>query len=167
MPYPEDPLTGPQFAMIALGDLRWAPVRAGCDYWNALRGTRRFPAWSEIAPSRIARLLANAIVIKVLDGGADFAFPIVGDQVIRSYRAAILHRRLSEIALEMPKTCAWWGEVYRTIVRTGEPCAVRFSSGLDGESRFADAETALLPVGPAENEVDRIVGFTHRRMIKL
>ncbi|GAA0581816.1 PAS domain-containing protein [Rhizomicrobium electricum] len=157
----------PQFEIIDFGQLRLQPVLEGFRYWNALRGDRPYPARSEISPRSIAPLLANAIVIRVLSGGEDFEIAIAGDEVVRSYRINILHRRLSEIAVDLPIVCAWWGSVYRRIAQCGQPCAVKFSSGLDSEMKFANAETALLPLGPAGGPVDHIIGFTKRHFVAL
>lgn len=159
--------SGPQFEIIDFSQLRLEPVLEGVRHWNALRGDRPYPARSEITPRGVAPLLTNVVVIRVLSGGEDFEIAIAGDEVVRSYRTNILHRRLSEIAGDLPNVCAWWGNVYRSIAQSGQPCAVRFSSGLDSEMKFADAETALLPLGPAGGPVDYIIGFTKRHFVAL
>jgi hypothetical protein len=151
------------YDVIAPEDLRFDEVCEGFAYWKLLCGERPFPTREEISPRAIARLLTNLILLKVIDGGADFEFVIVGDEVQRAYSASLLRRRLSDIAKDLPNSAAYWGGVYRDIVRTGKPWAVRFAAGLDGETRFFEAEAVLLPLGPREGAVDHILTFGKRK----
>ena len=152
------------YQSIGLDELHYLQVREGLAYWQSLCGNRAYPARQQIEPRAICRLLCNTIVIKVIDGGADFEFAIVGDEVTRAYRAPLMRRRLSEVAADLPHSAEYWGSVYRDICTNRQPRAVRFSSGFDGEARFADAEAVLLPLGPNDETVDHIITFAKRTL---
>jgi hypothetical protein len=154
--------TGPQFQAIELHELTKPLVLQGLAYWRSLRGDRAYPCRDQISPRAIIRLLTNTVLLRVLDGGADFEFLVVGDEVTRAYRAPMLRRRLSEIAADLPNASSYWGGVYRDIVRTGKPHAVRFTADAGGEAKFSDAEAVLLPLGPTDEVVDHIITFTKR-----
>lgn len=155
---------GPTFEAIALEALSKPLVIQGLAYWRSLCGTRTFPAREQLSPREILRLLTNTILLKVIDGGNDFEFAVVGDEVTRAYRTKLIHRRLSEIAKDIPNAATFWGGVYRDIIQNRKPWAVRFSSGSDGEARFSNAEAVLLPLGPRDDVVDHIITFTQRTL---
>lgn len=155
---------GSSYQIIGLDDLRYEPVREGLAYWQSLRGTRAFPAREQIEPRAIARLLTNTIVIKVIGGGTDFEFLTVGDEVMRAYRTSLIHRRLSDIAVDMPNSAAWWGYVYQDIFHHRKPWAVRYGAGFDGEAKFSDAEAVVLPLGATDAVVDHILTFGARTL---
>jgi hypothetical protein len=155
-----------RFEVVRLEDLKDPLVRQGIAYWDALRGPRAFPSRGEVNPRAVAPLLSRAILLKVIGGGEDFEFAIVGDDVNRAYCAPLLHRRLSEIACDLPNSAAWWGRVYRDICRTGRPWAVCMHAGSDGETNYSDGEAALLPLGASQDSVDHIVTFAWRRLMR-
>lgn len=133
-------------------------VCAGYAYWQCLRGARRFPARDEIRPRDIASILRHMVLTRVLDDGGDFLLKIVGDEVARAYRAPLINRRFSEIALDLPNTTARWSKLYRQVAETGEPLAVRVVVGQEApEINFTQAETICLPFGPADDCVDHLV----------
>lgn len=156
---------GSSYQVIGLDDLRYPEVCEGLAYWQSLRGTRAFPSREQIEPRGIARILTNTILIKVLGGGTDFEFAIVGDEVMRAYRTPLIHRRLSDIARDMPNSAAWWGYVYQDICLNRKPWAVRYGAGFDGEAKFSDAEAVVLPLGPTDAAVDHLITFGKRTLI--
>jgi hypothetical protein len=155
---------GSSYQVIGLDDLRYSQVREGLAYWRSLRGARAFPAREQIEPRAIARILTNTILIKVIEGGADFEFLIVGDEVMRAYRTPLIHRRLSEVAVDIPNSAAWWGYVYQDVCHNRKPWAVRYGAGFDGEAKFSNAEAVLLPLGPTDTVVDHILTFGKRTL---
>jgi hypothetical protein len=151
------------FAVIDFEALRFREVREGYAYWDRLRGDRAFPAREQLQPRAIAPLLTNLILLRVIDGGRDFEYRIVGDEVSRAYRTQLNLRRLSEVGKDIPTAATYWGDVYRDICQNRKPWAVRYSPGIDGEGRFSEAEAVLLPLGPRDDEVDYILTFGKRR----
>ncbi len=150
------------YRAIGLAELSYPQVRDGLQYWQSLKGERLFPSRQQVKPRAIASLLANTILIKVIEGGKDFVFTIVGDEVLRSYRTPFIHRRWSELVVDLPHAAAYWGDVYRDICRNKKPWAVRYTPGLDGEAKFSKAEAVVLPLGPNDDVVDHILTFGER-----
>lgn len=155
-----------RFEVVGIDAIQDAQVRQGIAYWNALRGPRVFPSREEVSPRAIAPLLSRAILLKVIGDGEDFEFVIVGDEVERAYRTTLLHRRLSDVARDLPNSAAWWEHVYREICRTGVPWAVRMHAGVDNETNYSDGEAALLPLGTADGKVEYIMTFAWRKLLR-
>ncbi len=139
----------------------------GIAYWKALRGSRAFPAREQIEPRAIAPLLSRTVIIRVIDGGADFEYVIVGDEVERAYKAKLIHRRVSDIAREMPNTIAFWFGVYRDVCKTRQPVFVRLVAGHDEETHFSEGQVVLLPLGTSDDQVDHMITFGKRTLIRI
>ena len=148
------------FERIALDELESPVVRRGVAYWNILRGERRFPAREEVHPRDIVSLLKNVLLIRVLDGGADFEFRIVGDAQAQTYALPFAGKRLGD----MRGTCPPYGYIlnglFQHVTQFGEPVALRghFGAGF-ANLKIAYCETVMLPLGLGE-AVDHIIGFT-------
>jgi hypothetical protein len=135
-------------------------VCQGIAYWQRLRGEHPYPARDDIRIRDIPGLLKSMVVAKALDGGADFALNIVGDEVCRCYRARLIHRRMSEVFAELPNTVQRWLPIYRRVFLTGVPIAVVVDVGLEmPEINFTHAETVCLPLGPPGEAPDYIATF--------
>jgi len=146
--------------MFALEDLRSPHLRLGYDYWRLLRGTRRFPARDEIKPRDIAGALSHMVLVKVLDGGADFQFRIVGHHASLGYHIDFTNRLLSDVAVDLPRASRNWAAICRQIIASGVPLGVHVSSGLDApEVNFTEAESVFLPLGPTDDCVDHVMTF--------
>lgn len=157
---------GAVFEIIAIDDVLDPLLRQGIDYWNSLRGSRAFPARDQIVLRAIASLLSRTVLIKVIDGGRDFEYVVVGDDVGRAYSAPLIHRRISDIAKEMPTTIGFWGGVYRRICQEKKPVAVSLQAGIDGEARFSDGTVVCLPLGETDAAVDHMITFGKRTLIR-
>lgn len=148
------------FEFVPLAEVRSPILRIGIDHWNALRGSRRFPARSELRPRAIAGAMANMVLIKVLDGGADFEFGIVGDAATRSFSVPRQGRKLSEIAVEEPYQATRLASLYRCCVEQRAPIAVHSVMGHDAKAaNFTHLEAVVLPLGPDDDTVDHLLGF--------
>ncbi|MDE2182405.1 MAG: PAS domain-containing protein [Alphaproteobacteria bacterium] len=154
------------YEIVRLEDLEDPLVRLGVEHWQTVRGERAYPSRDQIDPKAIARALHRIIILKVIDGGEDFEFAIVGDEVNRAYRVPFARRRLSAISRDLPNSAAFWGTIYRDICRTGKAWAVRMFSGFDGETNFSHGEAALLPLGPVDGVVDHIITFSKRAVTR-
>lgn len=149
-----------QVEILPLEAMQTPVVCQGIAYWQKLRGSRSFPARDEIEVRDIARLLKHMVVARAIDGGEDFFLSIVGDEVGRCYRAPIMNRRMRDIAADLPNTVQRWLPVYRRVLGSGVPVAVRVTLGLEvPEINFTHAETVCLPFGPAGGPADYIVTF--------
>ncbi|MDE2183150.1 MAG: PAS domain-containing protein [Alphaproteobacteria bacterium] len=150
---------------LALGQLCTSITKTGLAYWQKLRGDRAYPAREDLAPRDMAGLLTYMALVKVIDDGADFELRIVGDEVTRAYRAPLLHRRLSDLARDLPHTAANWQTVNRRVFDSRRPYALSIKAGHDTpEVNFRDAEILCLPLGPDERTVDHVISFGMRAL---
>ena len=147
-------------SLIPPEELRDHKTRLGYDYWRLLRGMRRFPSRDEISPRDIACVLPNMVLIRVLEGGKDFQYRIVGDHAGQGYGVDLRQRLYSDIALELPRAAANWSRLSRRVVESGEPLALLASVGIGAtDAKFSNAEAVYLPLGPHDNCVDHLVSF--------
>lgn len=159
------PAKSTSFEISDVKHIRSAIVRKGVDYWNALRGSRAFPAREDIRPRDIVPLLTNMVVAKVIDGGRDFELRIVGDEVTRAHCTPLINRRLSEIRAELPRTVDHWIETYRRVIDSKTPCVIIVDVGYEApEVNYTYAEIACLPLGPTGDVVDHLLTFGKRSM---
>lgn len=88
-------------------------------YWDRIGGTSRTPARIEFDPCHIPQLLPHVVFMKVIDGGRDFQFRVIGDAArsffFENYTGRLLGD-LSHIDPDGPLI-----ENLREAVRTGRP----------------------------------------------
>src|SRR5690348_9740698 len=65
--------------VIQLKEAETGVVRDGVAYWRRIRGSRRLPSRSNLNPRDITGILRNAVLMRVIDCGADYEYRIVGD----------------------------------------------------------------------------------------
>jgi hypothetical protein len=122
------------------------PVSAGVRYWNALRGARPLPARDELEPAKMVKFLRNIVLVRVIDGGADYEYRVVGDAHVQAHGHNFRHKRLKEI--EATRVDFSTRATYEHVRMTALPFAV---SGWIGryvpQSRFCYHESAFLPLG--------------------
>jgi hypothetical protein len=148
------------FERITMDQLESPVVRRGVAYWDMLRGERRFPSREEVHPRDIVLLLKNVVLVRVLDGGADFEFRIVGDARTHTYALSFAGKRLSELRGTWPTYSYSLHGLFGHVAQFGEPVALRgrFSAGFP-DVNIAYFETAMLPLG-AGDSADHLIGFT-------
>ena len=147
--------------VIGLKDAESAPVRQGIAYWRRIRGSRRFPSRSDVAPREIASILRHAVLMRVVDNGADYEYRIVGDAHTVAHGFCMQGKLLSQMDEHAPG----YGAVLRTIY---EPVvSQRVAFGLRGwiargeeEPEFIHSESVFLPLGPEDETVDHILNFS-------
>jgi hypothetical protein len=149
------------FEVIKLDDLESSVVKQGASYWNALRGTRRYPARKELRPHEFASILRNTLLVRVIDAGADFEFRIVGDEQAQTYALPFAGKRLSEFAQIDAAYCYVLKGFFGHVVEHGEPVAVRGNIGnASPRVRFSYCESIFLPLGDSDDAVDHLLGFS-------
>jgi hypothetical protein len=155
-------LRGKTSGIIAPGLLASPIVRQGLDYWLNLKGDRAYPARSEIVPRAIVRLLPNLSLIRLIDGGADYEFRIVGDAHTRAHRILSqgLGLRLSDVDKFIPGYGAGLKMVYDAAVRERGAIGFRgwFRRGEQKEKSFS--ESVLMPLGPDAATIDHVLTFS-------
>jgi hypothetical protein len=141
--------------IVAYDTLDSAPVSAAVAYWNALRGSRPLPTRAELDPAKMAKFLRNIVLVRVLDGGADYEYRVVGDAHVQAQGYNFRHKRLKE--LEATRVDFSTRATYEHLRTTALPFAVRGWIGRHvPKSRFAYHESAFLPLG-ADRVVDHLL----------
>lgn len=148
------------YDIVALDNLRSAAVVQGVAYWNRIRSARPYPTRDELKVRDIPGLLKHMVLLKVIGNADDFLLKVVGDEVVRAYRAPLANRLLSNIGQELPATAQRWMKIYRQVAQTGLPVAVVITLGLEiPEVNFTHAEAVCLPFGAEGGPVDHLVTF--------
>jgi hypothetical protein len=143
-----------------LDDLQSPVLKGAAEYWLQLRGTRRFPSRDELMPSRFSSALRHMALVRVIDGGADFEYRIVGETLAGAFSVPLPFRMLGEINTTAPSTAAVIGRVYQRSLQAGEPLGVRGVTGRDSRTAtFTHFESLVLPLGAVETEVDHLLTF--------
>lgn len=145
----------------ALEDLRNPIVCEGVAYWKNLCYGRSYPSRVDVAPSGMRRLLSNTVIVRILDGGADYEYRIAGEAHVVSHGTPLQGRRMSHLDALDADYRPFLKSLYDQVVRTHTPYGVRAAISVsDDHPSLYNSESAFLPLGPSETEVDHILVFT-------
>ena len=75
-------------------------------YWSSQRQGRKLPTRRSIDPVELADLLANLVLVEVIDGGRDYLHRIAGEAAAELLGADLMGRRLSEFRRD-PQIDPW------------------------------------------------------------
>jgi hypothetical protein len=121
-------------------------VRAGVALWMDRKAGARFPC---LPAADMA--LDHAVVIDVLEGGADYQYRIVGAALRGGFGEDFSGRRLSDIIETTPRFGIGLRMLYEMVRTSGEPLFYRGWVGEDlPDAQFVYHESAVLPFGEAE-----------------
>lgn len=70
---------------------------AGFEYWERLRGDQPAPRRDQFDPIDIPALLPDIIFLEVVDGGRDFRFRVIGQEVRRHFFENYTNRLMSSL----------------------------------------------------------------------
>jgi hypothetical protein len=132
-------------------------LRKAYEVWNVLKAARRFPTRAEIAPRNMAEFLRNTVLVRVLDGGKDFQFRIVGDAIAEVQGSSFRELTTTEIDARIPGYGAMLRSVYRQVCKTREPMAFRGWFVQPKTQLAFFHESLILPLGPDDATVDHIL----------
>lgn len=123
--------------------------------WKRLKGTRRFPS----GPGGVLEQVgSNALLLRVLEDGADYEYLKVGDALVAGFREDFSGRRLSDIIATTPRFGLGLRMLYEMVRSGGEPLYYRGWVGADmPDAQFIYYESAVLPFGRDEAKVGHIV----------
>ena len=101
---------------------------------------------------------SNAILVGVLEAGADYEYLSVGDALVAGFHEDFSGRRLSDIIATTPRFGLGLKMLYE-MVRSGcEPLYYRGWVGADmPDAQFIYYESAVLPFGKDQTQVDHIL----------
>ncbi|HVP83811.1 MAG TPA: PAS domain-containing protein [Rhizomicrobium sp.] len=132
-------------------------TRKALDKWNDLRGDRRFPSRKDAAPRELSSLLRNIALIRVMHGGADFEFRVLGDAIIQSQTGLQIGMTTNELDEAYPGYGALFRTLYQEICDTRAPQAYRGFYERAADRRSFYHESLLLPLGADDGVVDHIL----------
>jgi hypothetical protein len=136
---------------IPFEDVESVAVREAIGYWQGLCRGRRFPSRVDIRPREIRGLLRNTCLIRVLDGGSDYEYRVIGDAHVIAYGFSMQGKQLSEIDAHAPGHGQVLKRLYDRVVRKGEPYALRGWIERAGVQRkYIYSESLFAPLGDAE-----------------
>ncbi|MDE2265574.1 MAG: PAS domain-containing protein [Alphaproteobacteria bacterium] len=156
-----------RFEEISCYDLLEPNVCVGVSHWTQLRGSRPYPARDELDIRQLGRALESISLVRVIDDGADFLIRVAGDQLRRAYAAQLSGRLLSDLETELPISARRWRKMFRKVVASGRPVAIRITVGCDApELNFFKAEGVCLPFGDP-GRVDYLVVFASHALVSV
>jgi hypothetical protein len=136
---------------IPFGEVESAAVRDAIAFWQGLCRGRRFPSRGDIRPRELRGLLRNICLIRVLDGGSDYEYRVIGDAHVIAYGFSMQGKRLSEIDSYAPGHGQVLKRLYDRVVRKGEPFALRGWIEQAGVQRkYIYSESLFAPLGEGE-----------------
>jgi hypothetical protein len=132
--------------------------------WEGLKNGRRLPVRQDITPRVMKPILRNTTLIKVIEGGADYEYRIVGDASVMAHGQSFQGLRWSHTKTLTPHFPKFIKPVYDRIVEEGEPLAMRGWIDRTGAARgHIYCEYLYLPLGVAEVDHILVVAVYHRR----
>lgn len=140
-------------------ELKDPSLRRGLVLWQELRGPRRFPARAQISPRVLGTLLRNTILIKVLDGGAEFQVRIMGDAILAVQNDPIQGLTTAEIDKLLPGYGTQIRGLYTKVCADKAPLALRGSFTRAADQRVFHREHLLVPLGDTDDAVDYLISF--------
>jgi len=153
-PAPEQSTT----SIIAPGEIENAVGRTAYAYWRMLKGERSMPARAKLSPRDMKGILRNVVLLRVIDGGADYEYRIVGELFVWAYGVQFRDKRLTQIEAAAPAHGARMRQLYEHIRTNAAPFAFRGWVGRDiPDSRFVYYESILLPFADDGAAVDHIL----------
>ena len=147
--------------VIALDALESPILRQALHYWNRLRGERLYPSRQDVTPRDVAPLLRNLVLIRLIDGGQDYEYRIVGDAHVISHGFSMQGQRVSEIDAISPGYGPVLKSLYDRAVRKREPYAFRgWMERGEKHKQYIYSESLFMPMGPDEATIDHVLNFS-------
>ncbi|MGA7674449.1 MAG: PAS domain-containing protein [Rhizomicrobium sp.] len=143
---------------ITLAEIDSTILLQGAAYWRGLCRARKFPARKDVTPRGLAGLLRYTTLMRVIDGGKDYEYRIVGDAYVMAHGVSFQGRRWSETDKLSPGYHATIKSTYDRVVRKGEPVAMRgWIERGSQKSELVYSEYLFLPLGSDDKTVDHIL----------
>jgi hypothetical protein len=139
---------------IALDALENPLVRGALEVWNAAKGARALPAKADLTPRAMLAMLKNTALLKVLDGGREFVFRVVGDQIALQQGAPLQGKTMAEIDAILPGHGAVLKRIYQAVMEAGAPLAFRGWYLRPADKHPFCHEVVILPVAEDGAAID-------------
>jgi hypothetical protein len=143
-----------------LGEVDSPMLLHGIALWRELSGDRKFPPRSAMTVRVLRGVLRNITLLRVIDGGRDYEYRVVGDAYVMAHGISFQGKRWSEIESLSPRHYATIKPIYDSVVLTGEPVATRgwIERGAHANEHVY-CEYVYLPLGTEEAGVDHIMAL--------
>ncbi|HXC54703.1 MAG TPA: PAS domain-containing protein [Rhizomicrobium sp.] len=143
---------------VPLEALDNAVTRAAAGYWRMLRGARNLPARAQLSPRDMRAILRHVVLLRIIDGGRDYEYRIVGERFAWAYGVQFKGRHLSQVEAAAPEHGARMRELYEHVRNSAQPLAIQGWIGREvADSRFVYYESVLLPFADDGACVDHIL----------
>ncbi|HEX7726107.1 MAG TPA: PAS domain-containing protein [Rhizomicrobium sp.] len=142
---------------IALSEIENPLIQKALDIWQNARGARSMPARADMSPRVMSGLLRNTVLVRVLGGGDDFEFRIVGDAIVQAQGASLQGMTMAQIDLVLPGYGTTLHSIYRSVYRRRVAYAYRGWYVRDADGRAMFHESLVMPLGDDGATVDHIL----------
>jgi len=147
--------------VLPLDQLESPIVRQGLDYWQKLRGARPYPSRAEMTPRDLANILRHVVLLRLVDGGADYEYRIVGDAHVISHGFSMQGLRVSDVDRFSPGYGPILKSLYDRAVRHRDAYAFRgWVERGEERKQYIYSESIFMPLGPDENTIDHVLNFS-------
>jgi len=145
---------------IALSQIDNVTLLEGLALWRRLREDRKYPPRSAMTPRLLKPLLRNTMLLRVINGGEDYEYRIVGDAYVMAHGRSFQGKCWSEMGDFVPSFHCFVKGVYDRLVQDGEPVAIRgwIERGFPSTGHVY-CEYVYLPLGDDAIGVDHILAF--------
>lgn len=142
---------------IALPEIENPLVQRALDIWQNARGARTMPARADMSPRVMSGLLRNTVLVRVLGGGDEFEFRIVGDAIVQAQGSSLQGMTMAQIDLVLPGYGTVLHGIYRNVHHKRQPFAYRGWYVRDADGRAMFHESLVMPLGEDGETVDHIL----------
>lgn len=145
---------------IPLSEVDNAILLDGVTLWRNLAGVRKYPKREDVSPRLLKPLLRYTTLLRVICGGNDYEYRIVGDAYVMAHGQSFQGKLWSETKSLSPGFYKFIKPVYDRVVYDGEPVATRGWIERGGNSNGqVFCEYVYLPLGDEDVGVDHILAF--------
>lgn len=146
--------------MLSIEHASSKPLKDGIALWQRLCAGRRYPSRQDITLRTLGRLAPHTVLIKVLDGGRDYEYRIVGDVPVSTTGHNFQGKRLSdpEVNKIMHKThCR---EQYLSVLGSGEAHVFKAWMHNHRHSNLPSyTEAVFMPLSDDGETIDHLFGI--------
>jgi hypothetical protein len=145
---------------VALDAVEDPIVRDGIAYWRSLCRGRAFPARADVTPHAMKKLLSHTIITRVVDGGTDYEYRIVGQVHVDIHPIPLQGGRLMKLEGLGTPYRTLLKSLYDEVVQTRAPISNRAAmKAADGGPAGLRSVSAFLPLGDSDAAVDHVLVF--------
>jgi hypothetical protein len=147
--------------VIALEAVESPILRQGVAYWRRLKGSRSYPSRPEMTPRELAPLLRHVALIRLIDGGADYEYRIVGDAHVQSHGFSMQGQKVSDVDKFSPGYSPVLKGLYDRVVRRRDLYAFRgWMERGEQKKKYIYSESVFMPLGPDEDTIDHVFNLS-------